>query len=127
MRARQMMGIILALFWLPITSHCLLERLSGLEFLSCCTHEAEPCDNEEKDCATDACAVVEEGFYKVQDNGDLLPERVFDSSLTLPDIFLADTVRRLPDLRLAFSPPDLPAIWRFTTRASLPIRAPSLT
>ena len=120
------MGIILALFWLPITSHCLLERLSGLEFLSCCTHAAEPCANEEKDCETDACAVVEEGFYKVQDNGDLLPERVFQSSLLLPDIFLAESVKCLPPSR-EVSRPELTASWQFAYRASLPIRAPSST
>ena len=34
-RSLQVIGIVLAVLWLPITAHCSLETLPGFEFLLC--------------------------------------------------------------------------------------------
>lgn len=119
-------SLVMALLWVPVTSHCLLERLPGLEVLSCCTHEAEPCEGEEKECAADSCAIVEEGFYKVQDNSDLVPEPMLLSSEFLVDLASNLALRDPGPESREVSPPQLSASWRFVYRTAAPVRAPSL-
>ena len=120
------LSLALAILWVPVTSHCLLERLPGLEFLSCCTHDAVPCEDEEKDCAADSCAVVEEGFYKVQDNSDIVPEPVLLSVAFLLDVISAHWMQDPSGESLGVSPPHLPSSWQFVYRTAAPVRAPSL-
>jgi len=121
---RTTLTVLLALIWLPLTSHCLLfESAANFEFLSCCTHEDTPSHHD--DCATDACATIESAKYKS----------------SLQRIIIAP-----PDHRVAFElPPPLdikPAsaqtatqrhdtiirllvTWQFSARTALPPRAPS--
>ena len=112
---------MLALLWAPVTSHCLFERLPGFEFLACCDHEETSAPHEDEDCSTDACAVVEAGFYKLQDQEDLV---VAALELEL-DVF--GTVPKIHDVVVTASqpPPDLAVAWQFAYRAALPVRAPS--
>lgn len=120
-RFRTVLLMLLALLWAPVTSHCMFERLDGFDFLSCCTHEeetAEPAHHEEEDCSTDACAVVEEGSYKLQDHDDLLASVTEVSYQARPK--RTDTM-----VGGARPPPDIAVGWQFSHRAAPLIRAPS--
>ena len=103
----------------------MFERLPGLEFLSCCTHPESSSPHENEDCADDACAVVEGGGYKLQDNGDLIPKPTLD----IASLFAASeaTVKDSDGepLRAASPPPHIAPAWQFVYRAAVPVRAPS--
>jgi hypothetical protein len=117
------MALILAVLWLPVTMHCSLEGLSGFEFLICCAHDDAAAPHEDNDCEADACAVVESGFYKLQDHEDLVVASgdvevidPFDSCVECRRIASAGTPR--PRLDLAVG-------WQFSSRAAPLPRAPS--
>jgi hypothetical protein len=128
---RAILAVVLALLWAPITSHCLLERTPGLEFLSCCQHEQgeQKAGHEQEDCSDDPCAVIERGFYKIQENQDAVPAPALIAA------FLVDVVpeqgqvvrdARGEVLRAALPPLNLQASWQFSCRAAGPVRAPTL-
>lgn len=113
------MALTLAVLWLPVTMHCALEVLPGLEFLMCCGHEGTN-PHEDDDCGADACAVVESGFYKLQDYDDL--------AIGLTELLLWE--EQAPTLQPAQSrrnpPADLTVAWQFSSRAAPLPRAPSV-
>jgi hypothetical protein len=118
---------LLVLAWVPVTFHCTLENLPGLEFLNCCSHDEQGCQGE-KDCEADACAVVETGAYKIDDNQLVAP---------LPPLLAVAFLEGLPQdnsfsLRETLPVPSedrlsefLPR-WQFLFRAASPPRAPSI-
>ena len=117
-RAKPLIALILAVLWLPVTMHCALEVLPGWEFLVCCDEQgAAP--HEDNDCGADACAVVESGFYKMQDHDELIigsTEIVFYDALSQPG----------EPVSAYFHPtPELSASWQFHCRAASLPRAPS--
>ena len=117
---------MLALLWVPVTSHCLFERLPGLEFLSCCTHPESSSPHENEDCSDDACAIVEGGGYKLKDNGDVIPKPALEIAfLSLTSEAMVKDSGGEP-LRAASPPPHLAPAWQFIFRVALPVRAPSL-
>jgi hypothetical protein len=128
-RLKTILTLLLALFWLPVTMHCGLESLPGIEFLSCCPHDdaaSQPAPaHQDNDCETDACATVESGLYKQEDSTQsvsvpLLALAAWMWAAELP----ADST---PDFSPASSaPPELPRRWQFSYRTALPPRAPSL-
>jgi hypothetical protein len=119
-------ALVLTVFWLPVSVHCQLEQLPGLEFLSCCDHEETTAPHQDDDCEGDACAVVESGLYKTEER-----------HLSLPAPDLLSTVFRHLDLAEEFCfavdqtsasetvPAELSRTWQFLSRAALPPRAPS--
>src|SRR3954452_13535180 len=119
-RLYTVLAFVLMVCWAPITAHCSLEKLPGLEFLQCATDS--PAGG---DCEGDSCSTVESGFYKTQDHPELLvsPGLFVVSFLPLPikevslDFFSAAA--------LTVAPPEMPQSWRFAQRAVLPVRAPS--
>jgi len=123
---RTIFVLALAVLWLPVSVHCQLEQLPGLEFLSCCTHE-DTAPHEDDDCEGDACAVVESGLYKSEERQASLPAPELQSSPspvsaseTIPPV--AGASGPVPST----TPPELSHIWQFSLRAALPVRAPSL-
>ena len=121
-----MTALVLAVLWLPVSVHCQLEQLPGLEFLSCCSHE-DTAPHQDDDCAGDACAVVESGLYKIEERQASLSAPEFESSpgQALP----SEMVPISPGAdNLVFStvPPELSRTWQFSLRTALPVRAPSL-
>ena len=118
-RANALMSLILAVLWLPVTMHCALEVMPGLEFLSCCGHE-DTTPHEDNDCGADACAVVESGFYKLQDQEDVL--------CAVTELVISDArVTAFEPVVSATHPPlDLNAAWQFSFRAAPLPRAPSV-
>ena len=120
--------VLLAILWVPLSIHCELERLSVLEFLSCCPHEPSPghadADCAGDECAGDVCAVVESGLYKNEDRPALVvsPElNVFEPALS--ERFLSVDVS--PSVSFPEFPPGHLMPWQFSLRAAPSPRAPS--
>ncbi len=118
----------MATLWVAAGSHCLLEILPGLEFLSCCQHA--PADktpaHHEKECDGDGCTAVEMGFYKLEQSRPAtarpflgLVAWLFASPDGFPENLSEGLVSPTP------SPPELPRLWQFVQRTALPPRAPS--
>ena len=115
------MALALVALWPLAMNHCKLEASTDLAFFQCSDHSSG-----QSDCADDACATVESGFYKAENTQLPLAAVVvlFDScrtELVLP--------RPLPVHDTAFcmrvAPPELPRCWQFVSRTALPVRAPS--
>lgn len=117
---RPILAILLALLWVPATTHCRLEMIPGLEFLHCFADT--PADS---DCEGDSCQSVESASYKPEDTQPVLqvPAIVFDllrASLSVEPTSAPRTTEQTG------APPELPASWQFSRRAALPLRAPPL-
>jgi hypothetical protein len=123
---RTMAVLTLAVLWLPVSVHCQLEQIPGLEFLSCCDHEDTSGPHQDDDCAGDACAVLESGLYKLEEHQVPLPAPAsVGAALAAFPTSLASDSAAAGALVRGNDPPDFPRPWQFTSRAALPPRAPS--
>ena len=125
---RNFLAVAIATLWVGVGSHCLLEVLPGLGFLSCCQHpqsEQSPAHHEE-DCAGDGCSAIESGFYKLEQrqNAPIKPLLPLVAWLTAVADDRQPTAPVFPVL-VSSSPPEVSRIWQFLERAALPPRAPS--
>jgi hypothetical protein len=120
-RVHRLTALVFMVLWVPITAHCCLEKLPGLEFLHCVSDTPES-----SNCEGDGCQVVESGFYKIPDNPATVPVPL--------TCFVAYIMPRpaddhqsacIPVRLLSVSPPDLLHRWQFISRAALLVRAPS--
>ena len=129
---RTILILLLAALWAPVSIHCQLEQLPALEFLSCCSHDAAEDSHSgkgcaEDDCATDACSVVESGFYKIEDHGVLVAPAGFNLSTTpawLEPLLPAESSSASASLPESQHLPSHVRPWQFSTRTALPARAP---
>ena len=122
--ARTMLILLMALLWVPITAHCELESLPGLEFLRC-DSQSDHSSEESKGCG-DQCCQVESGHYHIPRNQLTAPAALLLVTLDLiNDSQAAVSPVPCPGLQTA-SPPELRVTWQFISRAALPVRAPSL-
>lgn len=122
---RRWLTLGLVALWPVLTSHCQLEAIASLGFLVCCEHD-DAIPHQDSDCDTDGCAVIEGGFYKIEED---------DVMVASPEEALGMVPKRLPTAPTAtesvcFSantavPPELPSSWQFSFRAALPPRAPT--
>lgn len=122
---RTLLTLVLVAVWPLVTSHCDLEQLPGLAFLAC----ADDADttHAEQSCATDTCASVESGLYKIEDTQPLVPTPPLVPSELLTSILLSPAEPdSSPNPRLDPAPPELLKSWQFTLRTALAPRAPSL-
>lgn len=128
-KIRTALTILLAILWLPVSSHCLfLEVTSGFESLSCCFHTdtEEKAPHHEEDCATDSCSVVEGAKYKSSFQRvtvPLLDTQVLFELLPLLEPALTSKVLSAHQSDDALA--QLPVSWQFSARTALPSRAPS--
>lgn len=120
-RAKALLALILAVFWLPVTMHCALEGLPGLDFLACCSHE-DATPHEDDDCQGDACAVVESGFYKLQDHEDLVAAA---GDIEVVDPFDSAGDESKVERGVPAEPHPQCIGWQFSSRAAPLPRAPS--
>jgi hypothetical protein len=121
---RNILFALAALLWLPVSAHCQLESIRGLEVLRC------PSGNQSspsKEHCDSGCCAAEHSQYKASQ------ERVSIPTPALVQVALAlsaEVERALPDEVnlgvLTAAPPEIPKGWQFSSRAALPIRAPSL-
>jgi hypothetical protein len=117
-RAKALLALTLAVLWLPVTMHCALESVPGLDFLICCGHEgATP--HEDDDCGADACATVEAGFYKLQDHDDLITD------FTGIDLWDGQITANHSVASLSHPARDVVG-WQFASRTALLPRAPTI-
>ena len=117
-------------FWLPVTNHCRLELIPGLEFIACCAHseEEQSSAHHENECAEDLCAQVEEGLYKTESSRVIVEAPAAGDLGFLPvPLELSPSPEQACSLsRLGTSPPEISRTWQFSFRAAAPPRAPSL-
>ena len=123
---KKMMVVLLALAWVPLTSHCQLESIPGLEFLRCvCDTQASPKSGDS--CQDDGCCAVELAKYQSPRQQEITPIVVM---AMLPEASSGVLEQPLPpefslDL-LTPAPSGLSTSWQFSFRTALPVRAPSL-
>lgn len=119
----KVMAALLALLWLPLSSHCTWEHLPGFESFACHT-DAETAPHQDDDCQGDACATVESGSYKIEEQPLSIP-----AQLLVPCIVQSLSTDVTPSFKAgsvpASPPPELSRIWQFTFRTAAPPRAPS--
>ena len=114
----------LVVLWVPLTMHCRLESLPGVEFLVCCPSE-QAAPHQDSDCDDDTCAVVESGFYKCENNTVAVPVPALVPALFLAPLFSLEVIHATNRIAFDASPPELQTTWQFSFRAALRPRAPS--
>ena len=118
--------LALLAFWCMATVHCTLEKVPGFGFLACC-HHPDKAPHQDNDCDEDSCAVVESGFYQIEEQPSSAAEPVLLLSCLIGPLEpISAVTRQCTDTCIAAAPPGLPRIWQFRLRAALPPRAPSL-
>lgn len=121
-RAFKSFCLLLAILWVPITQHCLLEAAHGSELLQC-EHSTNG------SCTHDGCRIIEEGSYKTDSSSvKLTPPSILTLAclywiVSAPELEFRDV--RIADEELARPLNWVPA-WQFVRRAAPPARAPSL-
>jgi len=123
-RFHKYLALFLTLLWPLAASHCALENLSNSSFLAC--NDGGCCAPQPAgDCESDACAIVESGWYK-SDYGRL--------HVTPPPVLMVCLLELPVEISNSFatriavpetSPPELPQLWRFSQHTALLPRAPS--
>jgi len=121
-----MLTVLLAVSWLPLTAHCQLESISGLNFLRCQSAE-ESCPTESSHCDRAACCGWESGQCRLPQSQPLpLAEAL--GKIVPPT--LNGFEKRVPvgvTLAIESASSPIPALpWQFSLRAALLPRAPSL-
>ena len=116
-RLLQLLGIILAVLWVPITSHCAWENVPGLQLFQCATDT-----EQDSDCNGDACVQVESASYKVSETQTSVPAPPL---MVLFQFALLEMLPAQQPLPVTAAPPEIPSGWQFSFRTALPPRAPS--
>jgi len=119
--------VLLALVWVPLTSHCRMEALPGLEFFRCAAEAQAPAEQGDP-CDEGSCCPLETAQYQASRQDDALPI-LLDGLLTYSDSFGVIERSLPPEVCvgvLTAAPPELPASWQFYLRAAPRPRAPSL-
>jgi len=116
------LGVLAVLaLWLPLTQHCKLESIPGLEFLRCAPDAAS-----NSDCSDDGCAAVESALFKCPDNSNQIFSPALVWAVFPSPVLPPASVAEANNLRSDAAPPELPTSWQFSLRTALPVRAPSL-
>ena len=116
-RMLQLLGVVLAVLWAPITSHCAWESVPGLQIFQCVTDTPD-----DADCEGDACAQIETVSYKLTDTQTSVPVPPLAVLIELPLLEQLPLSQTLP---VTTAPPEIPIGWQFSYRAALLPRAPS--
>lgn len=118
-RLLQLFGLVLAVLWVPITSHCTWENVAGLQIFQCATDTPQ-----DSDCQDDGCVQLETATYKVADTSTVVPVLCLKLSIQFTLVELLPAEQASP---VTAAPPEVPAGWQFSFRTAAPPRAPSLT
>lgn len=118
--------MLLLALWLPATSHALLEQAEWIHTAH--THaDGDPDTDNDHDAADGICRVASTDVQ--------VPQPELTAGLWLGSVDFSLTLAALFELALALpngpappgaAPPELSQTWQFSSRASLPPRAPSL-
>ena len=121
-RLNTIIAIVFVALWVPITMHCKLESIPGLELLRCVSDSPSS-----PDCDGDSCQAVESGWYKIEDNQAFVSAAL--GALVFPQAILRlqhPLTEESVVVTLTPAPPELLNTWQFCYRAAAPPRAPSL-
>ena len=124
-RFKAMLSVLLALAWVPLTAHCQIESLAGLELFSCQSAGEGPTSSGSH-CDDSSCCAWESAQYHPPRNLPLTLVPMF--AVVLPVLLSAESDNlptRVGVSLLTTGPPEMPRIWQITFRAALPVRAPS--
>lgn len=116
----------MALLWIVLSSHCVLEFMPGMDFLTC-SADKEEAASDSHGCDKTCCA-VEFGDYQAKRDTELMTPICFIGIVTIHDACSLEQAI-LPVLgwgSATAAPPEIPKTWQFASRAALPIRAPSI-
>ena len=121
-RLGKILAIMLAVLWVPIASHCLLEDAGLIHHSDCCNSDG---DNDH-DAADGICQVEKAGFQLPKFQrvlAEALPY-FLTPQLTLDSLLRVEAIP--PDILSRAGPPAaLRGTWQFSFRTALPPRAPS--
>lgn len=129
-----MLSLILATFWVPASSHALLQSLGVIHERHAAHAEADHHDSESSHEHDDSNHDLADGFCRTESSGVDVPVATFQvlqAELCAVAIwYLTDTMTtgldRTGPSPPGTSPPEIFQVWRFCLRAALPVRAPSL-
>ena len=113
----QLLSLVLAVLWVPITSHCAWENVPGLQFFKCATGTPQ-----NSDCDDDACAQLETASDKVSDP-QVAPSLPLLTNLL--QVLVIQPAVSEQSILAAAPPSEMLADWQFSLRAALLLRAPS--
>jgi len=118
-RFRTVAALVLLAFWLPISSHELLEHWGVIH-----TQASNPVEKHDNDHdAADGLCRLPPGALQVQ---KFLAREVAFVALVITES-VRDSIWEQASFALVNpSPPDIPVGWQFSFRTALPPRAPSL-
>jgi len=124
---RVMITIALVVFWLPATSHALLEQAGWIHLEETSTDDGSGSDHDH-DAADGVCIAGSNHIHvpHPQLSGSPLPLEYGDCSLRLAALIETLLVAPAGPDPPGVAPPELSHTWQFSFRASLPPRAPSL-
>ena len=127
-RFRNLLFALAAFLWLPVSAHCQLEALTGLDFLACETDSSCHGDPKSSSDNADCCSVEKSQYHQAAQIRVNLP-----SPNWLPVMFpvlILPAANALPTEVLGgiltAAPPELLPSRHFLFRTALPVRAPSL-
>lgn len=113
--------LLLVLAWVPMTAHCSIESIPGLEFLACKGETSNSTDH----CKDTGCCSFESSALKTENAKVFCPVVVFIAVYSQL-AFLNVEPPKEKVIRVLAIPPELPQSWQFISRAALPVRAPSI-
>jgi hypothetical protein len=123
-RLKKILSVLAAALWLPMTLHCQLETIPGLDFLKCAS-EKSPVESQSH--CDDSCCSVERATYKSEQVRPTLPLPGILPLLPALALPARDKLTGNLDAGLcSTAPPELPKRWQFVFRTASPPRAPSL-
>lgn len=124
---KNILFVLAAFVWLPMTSHCRLESVPGFEFLACLTESSCHGEQSSEKPADAGCCSVEKSEYKTEQFRVMLPSPHLLAISSVPLLDLANTLPAEVSIGiLTAAPPGLTTSWQFSSRTALPVRAPSL-
>jgi hypothetical protein len=121
----RIMAVCLALFWVPLTSHCRIEAATGQPFLH--SHDGHEHGHDHQETHA-SCLIAESCDYKsdLKPVGPLPPAASFLLLSALLQLQAEPPADAAPGLGDAGQPPpELSVTWQFSSRVALAPRAPS--
>jgi hypothetical protein len=121
---RTMLTVLLAVAWMPLAGHCQIEHVTGLQFLRCAPADADgaPCSPADGG----SCCSWESGQYHLPESQPLVAVPLVAVVPLLQPVAESWTPAECGLQDLTEAPPGPPEPWQFSSRAALPVRAPSI-
>lgn len=120
----KVMALLLALLWMPVSSHCLLECAEFIHQDACCQADLSSDHSHGHDAADGNCQV--ESRQLAAQKHDVLKECLLVALLKSIEFSLPEPsgVAFIPSEGVA--PPELSSSWQFVSRSAVSPRAPSV-